>query len=309
VLCTDGRYTVQAGAQAPDVQLLIERSSAPARAARAAAAGFRRLGYESHDVTVDLHGVLADRAGGAELVGVRQAVEALRAVKDDAEIQLLLEACSIADQALADLLAAGGIRSGRTEREVGRDLDARMLDLGAEAVSFESIVAAGPDSAVPHHRPTGRVLERGDFVKLDFGAQYGGYHSDMTRTLVLGAPADWQREVYELVRQAQQAGREALTPGADVRAVDAAARDTIAAAGYGEAFGHGLGHGVGLEIHEAPTVSPLGAGTLADRMAVTVEPGVYLPGRGGVRIEDTLVVRDGAEPELLTTTTKDLIVL
>jgi Xaa-Pro aminopeptidase len=131
----------------------------------------------------------------------------------------------------------------------------------------------------------------------------------MTRTLVLGAPADWQREVYELVRAAQRAGREALAPGADVRAVDAAARAVVAAGGHGEAFPHGLGHGVGLEIHEAPALSPLGAGTLADRMAVTVEPGVYLPGRGGVRIEDTLVVRDGAEPDLLTTTTKDLVVL
>jgi len=309
VLATDGRYTTQAGAQAPDVELLVDRATAPALAGRAAADGHRRLGFESHDVTVDLHRVLADRAAGAELVSLRQAVEALRAVKDDDEIARLREACAIADRALAGLLAAGGLRAGRTEREVGRDLDSRMLDLGADAPSFETIVAAGPDSAIPHHRPTDRVLERGDLVKLDFGATYGGYHSDMTRTLVLGEPAGWQREVYELVRAAQAAGRAALAPGADVRAVDAAARDLIAAAGRGDAFAHGLGHGVGLEIHEAPAVSPLGAGTLADRMAVTVEPGVYLPGRGGVRIEDTLVVRHGGDPELLTTTTKDLVVL
>ncbi len=126
---------------------------------------------------------------------------------------------------------------------------------------------------------------------------------------MLGEPAGWQRELYELVRAAQAAGRAALAPGADVREVDAAARDLITAAGRGDAFAHGLGHGVGLEVHEAPAVSPLGAGRLADRMAVTVEPGVYLPGRGGVRIEDTLVVRDGADPDLLTTTTKDLVVL
>jgi Xaa-Pro aminopeptidase len=184
-----------------------------------------------------------------------------------------------------------------------------MLDHGADAPSFDTIVATGPNSAIPHHRPADRVLARGDFVKLDFGAEYGGYHSDMTRTVVLGRPADWQREIYALVHTAQAAGRAALTIGADVRAVDAAARDVIAGAGRAEAFGHGLGHGVGLEIHEAPALSPLGAGTLADRMAVTVEPGVYLPGRGGVRIEDTLVVREGAEPELLTLSSKDLTVL
>jgi Xaa-Pro dipeptidase len=183
-----------------------------------------------------------------------------------------------------------------------------MLDLGAEAPSFETIVAAGPNSAIPHHRPTDRELVAGDFVKLDFGAAYRGYHSDMTRTLVLGEPAGWQRELYDLVAAAQAAGRAALAPGADVVEVDRAARAVIETAGHGPDFGHGLGHGVGLEIHEAPTVSPLGTGRLAARMPVTVEPGVYLEGRGGVRIEDTLVVRPGG-PELLTTTTKDLVVL
>lgn len=308
LLCTDGRYTVQAGVQAPDVELLIERASASATAERAKKDGYGRLGFESHDVPVDLHQVLAERSG-AELVSVRGAVEKLRAVKDDEEIAALREACAIADRALADLVAAGGLRPGRTEREVGRDLESRMLDHGADAPSFETIVASGPNSAVPHHRPTGRVLETGDFVKLDFGAAYGGYHSDMTRTLVLGEPADWQREVYDLVRAAQAAGRAALVIGSEVKAIDAAARDVIAAAGLADKFAHGLGHGVGLEIHEAPAIGQTGAGTLADRMAVTVEPGVYLPGRGGVRIEDTLVVRAGAEPDLLTHTTKDLVVL
>jgi Xaa-Pro aminopeptidase len=308
VLCTDSRYTLQAGDQSPDVELLVERASATALAARAAADGYRRLGFESHDVTVDLHRELAERAGG-ELVSVQRAVEDLRAIKDDGEVELLREACAIADRALADLISEGGLRAGRTEREVGRDLDARMLAHGADAPSFDTIVATGPHSAIPHHRPDHRRLEGGDLVKLDFGAEYGGYHSDMTRTLVLGPPADWQREVYELVHTAQAAGRAALRIGAELAAVDAAARDVIAAAGRAGEFGHGLGHGVGLEIHEAPALSPLGAGTLADRMAVTVEPGVYLPGRGGVRIEDTLVVREGAEPELLTLTSKDLTVL
>jgi Xaa-Pro aminopeptidase len=316
---TDGRYTTQAGVQVPDVELLVDRTTAPALAAAAAGRGAGRLGFESHDVTVDAHAhlsrVLADAAGGRpvpELVSVRRAVEAQRAVKDDGEVEALRRACAVADRALAELAAEGALRPGRTELEVGRELDARMLALGAEAPSFETIVAAGANSAIPHHRPDGTELRGGDFLKLDFGATVDGYHSDMTRTLVLGGPggvvADWQREVYELVAASQAAGRAALAVGMEVAAVDAASRELIAAAGHGEHFPHGLGHGVGLEIHEAPTLSALGAGTLAAGMAVTVEPGVYLPGHGGVRIEDTLVVTaDG--PELLTLTSKELLVL
>jgi Xaa-Pro aminopeptidase len=312
---TDGRYTTQAGAQVPDVELLVDRTTAPALAAAAARGGVGRLGFESHDVTVDGHAtllrVLADAAAGRaapELVSVRRAVEEQRAVKDDGEVEALRRACAVADRALAELAAEGALRPGRTELEVGRELDARMLALGAEAPSFETIVAAGANSAIPHHRPDATELRSGDLLKLDFGATVEGYHSDMTRTLVLGHAADWQREVYELVAAAQAAGRAALAVGAEVVAVDAASRDLIASAGHGEHFSHGLGHGVGLEIHEAPTLSPLGAGTLAAGMAVTVEPGVYLPGHGGVRIEDTLVVTaDG--PELLTLTSKELLVL
>jgi Xaa-Pro aminopeptidase len=308
VLCTDGRYRTQAGQQAPGLPVVVDRATAATLAARAGTDGVRCLGYESHDVTVDLQATLAKGAEGGELVSLGRAVEGLRAVKDEEEIALLREACAIADRALADLLAAGGVRPGRTERQVARELDGRMLDGGADMPSFETIVATGPESAIPHHRPTDRVLATGDFVKIDFGATYRGYHSDMTRTFVLGLPAGWQREAYDLVAAAQRAGRAALAVDADVVAVDQAARQVIEAAGHGEEFSHGLGHGVGLEIHEAPAVGQYGTGTLADRMAVTVEPGVYLEGRGGVRIEDTLVVRP-AGPELLTTTTKDLLVL
>ncbi len=243
-----------------------------------------------------------------ELVSARCAVEELRAVKDEDEVDALRRACAVADRALAELAVEGALRPGRTEREVGRELDARMLALGAEAVSFETIVATGANSAIPHHRPDGTELRGGDFLKLDFGATVDGYHSDMTRTLVLGHAADWQTEVHALVHTAQAAGRAALAVGADVTAVDAASRDVITAAGHGEHFTHGLGHGVGLQIHEAPGISALGAGTLSAGMAVTVEPGVYLPGHGGVRIEDTLIVTDGAA-DLLTLTSKDLLVL
>jgi Xaa-Pro aminopeptidase len=321
-LATDGRYTTQAAAEVPDVPVLIERACARALVADAGAAGIRRLGFESGHLTVDAHAALlevvsadngeADNGeadnGEVELRRAPGLVQQLRAVKDEAEIDALRTACAAADAALADLIAAGGLRPGRTEREVAADLEQRMRQHGADAPAFDTIIAAGANSAIPHHRPTDAVLASGDFVKMDFGALRAGYHSDMTRTVVLGRPADWQRELYALVAEAQAAGRAALGVGVEVASVDAAAREVITEAGRGAEFSHGLGHGVGLEIHEAPALSATGAGTLASGMAVTVEPGVYLAGRGGVRIEDTLVVRpDGAE--LLTLTGKELLTL
>jgi Xaa-Pro aminopeptidase len=246
------------------------------------------------------------------LVRAAQTVEALREIKDAGEVALLRLACEAADAALTDLIARGGLRPGRTELEVGRELEALMLDHGADGVSFETIVASGANSAIPHHRPTDAVLAAGDFVKIDFGALVGGYHSDMTRTFVLGKAADWQLEIYELVSAAQRAGRVALEAGAKLADVDEASRRVIVDAGHGVHFGHGLGHGVGLQIHEAPGINATAAGTLRAGSVVTVEPGVYLPDRGGVRIEDTLVVADatsGHAPELLTRFPKELAIL
>ncbi|MEB4210492.1 aminopeptidase P family protein [Mycobacterium sp. 94-17] len=316
VLATDGRYRTQAAEQAPDLEVAVERALGRFLATRAAEAGAHTLGFESNVVTVDgfdaLTRELDERKAATELVKAAGTVEALREVKDAGEVALLRLACEAADAALTELVTRGGLRPGRTEREVGRELEARMLDHGADAISFETIVAAGPNSAIPHHRPTDAALADGDFVKIDFGALVGGYHSDMTRTFVLGKAADWQLEIYQLVADAQRAGREALHAGADLRGVDAAARGVIADAGYGEQFSHSLGHGVGLEIHEAPGIGATSTGTLLAESVVTVEPGVYLPGRGGVRIEDTLVVPDagrGKPPELLTKFPKELAVL
>ncbi|HEU0089573.1 MAG TPA: Xaa-Pro peptidase family protein [Pseudonocardiaceae bacterium] len=308
VFCTDGRYRTQSARQVPELRLVIDRASALRLVQEVSEAGISHLGFESHVVTVERYGALVEVAGAERLIAVSRPVEKLRLVKDEHEVAALRAACLAADTALAGLLAEGGLRPGRTEREVARDLEARMIAAGAAGPSFETIVATGPNSAVPHHRPTDAELHRGDLVKMDFGALVDGYHSDMTRTVVLGAPAQWQRELYHLVAVAQAAGRAALRAGADVREVDSAARDVIKQAGHGADFLHGLGHGVGLQIHEAPALSQLGVGTLAPGMAVTVEPGVYLADRGGVRIEDTLVVSDG-EPELLTRTTKDLVVV
>jgi Xaa-Pro aminopeptidase len=312
--CTDGRYRTQAASEVPDLETVIDRASALGLATRVPALGVGRLGFESDAVTVDAHDALAEAAAGVTGVGARGVVlhrapglvQRLRAVKDADEVEALRRACAIGDAALADLIAAGGLRPGRTEREVTLDLEDRMRRHGAAGPAFDTILAAGASSAVPHHRPTAAVLRPGDLVKLDFGALVDGYHSDMTRTVVLGRAADWQRELHALVAEAQAAGRAALVPGTEVAAVDAAARGVVERAGRGEEFVHGLGHGVGLQIHEAPALAATGTGALAAGMVVTVEPGVYLPGRGGVRIEDTLVVRDqGAE--LLTHTTRELL--
>nr|WP_228461523.1 aminopeptidase P family protein [Gordonia spumicola] len=306
-IATDGRYTTQVAEQAPGLTALIERDCPPALIR---ATGSGTVAVEGHVITVDAYRRLADLAEttGVTLTTATDEVEALRIAKDDGEVEFITSACRIGDAALAALVGRGAIAAGRTERQVARDLEWEMFALGAESIAFETIVAAGASSAVPHHRPTDAVLAVGDLVKIDFGAVSGGYHSDMTRTFVLGEPAAWQSEIHAIVLTAQRAGREALEVGADLAGIDSAARDVIAEAGYGDYYVHGLGHGVGLRIHEAPGIGAAASGTLPDGATVTVEPGIYLPGRGGVRIEDTLVVTD-AGPTSLTTTSRALRVL
>jgi Xaa-Pro aminopeptidase len=305
VLATDGRYAGMAAEVCPELPVIVDRRIAEVLLARAAEDGHGRVGFEAHDMTVEQHAGLAEHAG-AELAPLGHLVVELRMVKDEAEIAFLREACAITDRAFEAVLPE--IRAGVTERAVAVALERAMVDFGAERPAFESIIASGPNGAVPHHHPGGRELQAGDLVTMDFGALYGGYHADMTRTVAIGEPAGWQRDLYDLVHRAQRAAVAAARPGADTKDVDAAARDLIKDAGHGEAYPHGLGHGVGLEIHEAPLMGYDKTGKLTDRVPITAEPGVYLTGRGGVRIEDTLVVRaDG--PEILTTTTKDLLVL
>jgi Xaa-Pro aminopeptidase len=306
VLATDSRYELAARRDCPDLELVVERFIEPRLAAEMTARGLRTVAFEAQQVTVERHAELAARAEGVRLVPFGRAIERLRTAKDPAELELLAAACRISAQALADTLPL--IRPGLTERALAAALDARMAALGADRPAFDTIVASGPNGAIPHHSPADRPLRRGDLITMDFGAAYGGYHADMTRTVALGEPAGWQREIYELVAAAQRAGIEAARPGADVADVDAAARDMIRDAGHGEHFQHGLGHGVGLEVHEAPLIGYGRTGKLASRVPVTIEPGVYLPGKGGVRIEDVLVVgADGTT--LLTTTTRELLVL
>jgi Xaa-Pro aminopeptidase len=311
VLATDSRYTEAARRDSPDLELVTERFIEPALARLAASRDLRTVAFEAQEMTVQRHQELASIDGGPELMPSGRMIEELRKVKDDEEIALLARACAITDEALAAVLPA--ITPGRTEREFAIILEREMIDRGAEAAAFDSIVASGPNGAIPHHAPSGRPFAAGDLITIDCGARYDGYHADMTRTVALGQPAGWQREIYQIVAAAQQAGIDAARAGADVSTVDAAARDLIADAGHGEHFGHGLGHGIGLEVHEDPLMGYGRTGTLEERVPITVEPGIYLPGRGGVRIEDTLVVRTGAgadgSPRMLTTTTRELLVL
>lgn len=308
VLATDGRYELQAAEEAPAAELLVDRKAAAALVEHAVKRGASMLSYEAHDVTVEAHGQLAQTAadaGGADLVPAGHLVEDGRMVKDEGELELLRAACAVTDWAFRHV--APTIQPGMTERDVAHALQQRFVERDAET-GFEPIVAGGPNSARPHHRPTDRPFAPGDLVVMDFGARYRGYHADMSRTVMLGEPAEWQREVYDLVFAAQRAGREALVAGAELADVDEAARAVIRDGGYGECFTHGLGHGIGLEVHEQPYLARTASGRLPAGAPVTVEPGVYLPGHGGVRIEDTLVAH-AEGPELLTTASKDVLVL
>ncbi|MFF5158650.1 aminopeptidase P family protein [Streptomyces sp. NPDC000348] len=272
--------------------------------------GVDSLAVEEHHLTVTRHRAIRDAAPRLRLAGLGCAVEQLRVVKDEEEISCLRIGAEITDQALGELLES--ILVGRTERHLALELERRLVDHGADGPAFPTSVATGPNAGRPGHRPTDRRVEEGDFLSVCLGATYRGYRCEIGRTFVIGtAPADWQIELYDLVFSAQRAGRESLVPGAACRDVDRAARHVLDSAGYGEALPELTGHGVGLEIDEDPQLTPAAMGKLDACVPVTVEPGVHLPGRGGVRIDDTLVVRPEADggPELLTITTKELLAL
>lgn len=309
---SDGRYQTQSADQlaAAGVDARIEIVAADADAvvaAAAAAAGVQRLGLESQSVTWSQQRRWAsDLFRSGELVPTTSTVEDLRLVKDAGEAARIRSACAIADAALEQVRPR--LLDGPTEVEFSLELDAAMRRLGAEDVSFDTIVASGPNGAKPHHRPSERRIVEGDLVVIDFGALVDGYHSDMTRTVAVGDVGDERRRMLEVVLAAQEAGVQTVSAGATAVQVDAACRSVIDDAGWGEAFLHSTGHGVGLDIHEEPRVSGRSAATLVAGHVVTVEPGVYLPGLGGVRIEDTvLVTEDGCDR--LTLTPKDPAVL
>jgi Xaa-Pro aminopeptidase len=266
-----------------------------------------RAGFDDAHMTVELHRKLGEKvAEGVELVSAGGLVERLREVKDELELDAIRAAAEIANEAYEELRERG--LAGRTERDVALTLTRSLEDRGAEGASFPAIVAAGPHGALAHAVPRDVEIPGGTVVVIDMGAQVDGYCSACTRTLATGPVEDGALEVYELVRRAQDEALRAVRAGASCKAVDAVARDIIEAAGHGERFGHGLGHGVGLEVHEAPRLAKTAEGELRAGNVVTVEPGVYVPGELGVRIEDLVVVTDG-EPEVLTAFPKELVTI
>jgi len=304
VLLTDARYVDQARIEAPGWRIVRHkpRSLEELRGV-VEEAGIERLAFEADHVTVAEFDDLCSTLEGVSLVRAPGVVDSIRAVKEDEEIDRLRRASAIADRVFERL--RGHLRPGISERDVSAWIEHEMRVEGADAPAFDVIVTSGPRSALPHGRPSGRTIQEGELVLVDMGCRCSGYNSDMTRTLVVGTPDARQRELWEAVLEAQEAALRAIRPGAKGVEVDAVARERLAARGLGELFGHSLGHGVGLAVHEGPYLSEDSEDVLAVGMVVTVEPGVYVTGWGGIRIEDVVVVtEDGCE--VLTNSPKGL---
>jgi Xaa-Pro aminopeptidase len=292
ILITDGRYTEQAKHEMKMFQVLEYTGRIWACAAELAKDA-KVVGFDGACFTY------SDYVGLKELLSKETYMQSvdfsgIRQIKDNKELEMMVHAARIADEAFFKIL--DDIKPGRTERSLAGRLEYYMRALGSEKVSFDTIVASGVRSALPHGMASDKVIEVGDFITFDFGAVYKGYHSDMTRTVVLGMAMDWHKEIYSVVQEAQYKGMKAARTGMTGRELDAIVRDSIAACGYGDYFVHGLGHGVGLEIHELPNINKRGNAKLETGMIFTIEPGIYIPGKGGVRIEDTVVLtEDGAK--------------
>lgn len=311
VLITDGRYAEQSAAECPGLSVIVRQESLASVAAGVLRdLGARRVGFEAAHLTVALAEDLATAARAkvvaVELAPTRGLVEGQRVVKDAEEIAAIERAMGIADDTFAHLLDY--LRPGLSEREVAQEIERTMRALGAEDLAFPSIVASGPNAALPHAVPTDRPLGAGETIIIDMGARYAGYCSDMTRTVCLGRPAADVRAIYQAVLRAHEVCEAGVRPGITGQEADALARDVLTAAGRGEQYVHGTGHGVGLEIHEAPRLSKYnGENVLGAGMVITVEPGAYVPGWGGARVEDTvLLTAEGAR--VLTRSPKDLMV-
>lgn len=306
VLLTDFRYTIQAKEQSPDFEI-IETSRAIAAEEIAAVIremGIRKCAFEDGYLTVRAFNSYKDLP--VELVPHTTEIDRVRLVKNEYEIECLKKAQSIADAAFSELLTV--IREGMTEKEVANELDHLLRKHGADENSFDTIVGSGPNGALCHATPGPRKLQKGDLVVIDFGCKHMGYCSDMTRTVAIGEPCDELKKIYGIVLEAQLAALDALKPNMSAKELDGVARGVISKAGFGECFGHSLGHGFGLDIHEAPYASTRSADTLLPGCTITVEPGIYVEGLGGVRIEDDCVLTEDGFINLAHTT-KEMIVI
>lgn len=306
VFITDFRYTEQATAQIKDYRIVQhEVTLLEEIATQVKAMGIKLLGFEKDSVSYGTY-ELYKNVIQADLVPVSGLIEKIRLIKTEQEINIIKVACEIADHAFTHILDY--IKPGKTELDVSNELEFFMRQQGATQSSFDTIVASGLRSALPHGVATNKVIEKGDFVTLDFGALYNGYISDITRTVAVGEPSEKLVEMYNTVLASQLLALEKVGPGLTGIQADAIARDYLTEKGYGEAFGHSLGHGIGLEVHEGPGLSKRSNTVLEQGMAVTIEPGVYVPGVGGVRIEDDILITESGN-ELLTHSTKELIIL
>ena len=303
---TDFRYIEQAAKQCEGYEIVKHTGTIPEEVGvQAKKLGITKLGFEEDHLTFSSFKTF-ENAVEAELVAVSGVIEKLRLIKTEPEIKILKEAADIADAAFKHILDF--IRPGKTELEVSNELEFFMRKAGATSSSFDIIVASGYRSALPHGVASDKVIETGDFVTLDYGAYYKGYVSDITRTVAVGQPDAKLKEIYDIVLEAQLRGMAGIKPGMTGKEADALTRNLITEKGYGEYFGHSTGHGIGLEVHEGPALSFKSNIVLEPGMVVTVEPGIYVPGLGGVRIEDdTLITLDSNEA--LTHSTKELIIL
>lgn len=303
-LATDFRYYEQAQRQAPDFTLAkIEDKFPPRLAELIAEIGARRVGFESTHVTVDQHQRWTEAMEGFELVSTKGMVEELRAIKSEGELALIRRAVELSDAAFVHIVQ--WLRPGMMEKELAWEIEVFMRTHGADDIAFDLIIGSGPNGAMAHAEPSDRQIREGEPIVLDLGARVGGYCSDLTRTICLGEPNQRLRHIHSIVLEAQEAAEHAMRAGLKGSTVDAIARDLITAAGHREHFGHSLGHGVGLAVHERPRLAKTSGDVLQRGMVVTVEPGIYIEGWGGVRIEDLVVVREQGI-ELLTTAPKGL---
>jgi len=306
LLLVDSRYITQAHEETKACRVSLVNKGIRGVAAQISAVGLRRLGFEAQSISVALFEQLKEGLQQVEVIPIKDELERLRGLKTGEEIAVIRQAIGIAEEAWKTVLEM--VKPGAQEAEVALELEYRMKKGGAEGTSFDCIVASGPRAALPHAQPTSRPIEEGDFVLFDFGSRYRGYCCDETCTVAVGRATEEQQHIYGIVKDAHDRAIAQVKPGARLAAIDAAAREIIDQAGHGEHFGHGTGHGVGLAVHEWPVVGKDSQDVAEQGMVFTIEPGIYIPGWGGVRIEDmVLVTADGCE--VLTTISKDLMIV